>query len=89
MELAGSKDTAAVTANYARFGGKPWKLKLRRFLREIARRFQGSIAAMLLIEDATRNHQRNLRFMNARKRSTHNARVERGSVRANSVTGLP
>lgn len=41
MELAGSKDTALVTANYARFGGKPWKLKLRRFLRKTARRFQG------------------------------------------------
>lgn len=41
MELAGSKDTALVTANYARFGGKPWKRKFRHFLRKTARRFQG------------------------------------------------
>lgn len=40
MELAGSRNTAAVTANYAKFGGKPWKLKLRRFLAKAVRRFQ-------------------------------------------------
>lgn len=40
MELAGSRNTIAVTANYAKFGGKPWKLKLRRFLAKAAGCFQ-------------------------------------------------
>lgn len=32
FELAGAEDMALVTANYRKFGGKVWKLKLRKYL---------------------------------------------------------
>jgi lipopolysaccharide biosynthesis protein len=37
FDLAGAKDAGLLAANYKKFGGKIWKLRLRRFFAKIAR----------------------------------------------------